>query len=70
MTILFLQLLSLASKTLERGYIRNGILSMVAFSLLFFVSLRPVRARAYEVFYFTHFSMVLCVLPRSYVRSR
>ena len=51
-------------------YLRNGVLSMVAFTILIFASIRPVRARAYEIFYFTHFSMALCVPLCSHLISR
>ena len=43
------------------NYVRIGLLSMVAFTILIVVSLRPIRARNYEIFYFTHFSMLLYV---------
>lgn len=42
-------------------YIRVGLTALVAATLLLIVSLRPIRARAYEVFYFAHFLLVLCV---------
>ena len=32
---------------------------MIAFSILILISLRPIRAQVYELFYFTHFLMVL-----------
>lgn len=41
--------------------IQVGILAISSFSLLFVVSLRPVRKSAYELFFFLHFATVLCV---------
>ncbi|EMD32363.1 hypothetical protein CERSUDRAFT_118730 [Gelatoporia subvermispora B] len=41
---------------------RAGLAGMIAFSVLILVSLRPIRARAYELFFFTHFMMVLIFL--------
>ena len=41
--------------------IQVGILAIAAFSFLILVSLRPIRKAAYELFYFLHFVMVLCV---------
>ena len=49
----------------ELWYIRVGLTALSAFSILFLVSLRPIRSRAYEIFYFTHFLMVLCVYEHS-----
>ncbi|KAI0710554.1 ferric reductase NAD binding domain-containing protein [Earliella scabrosa] len=46
----------------ELWYIRVGLTALSAFSILFLVSLRPIRSRAYEIFYFTHFLMVLWVI--------
>lgn len=42
-------------------FIQVGILAIAAFSFLIVVSLRPIRKAAYELFYFLHFAMVLCV---------
>lgn len=40
-------------------YARLGLLAIIAYTVLIIVSLRPIRSRAYEVFFFTHFAMVL-----------
>ena len=50
---------------LEEGWLRLGIMSMAAFSLLVLISIRPLRAQTYEIFYFTHFATVLYVIIRS-----
>ena len=42
-------------------FIQVGILGIAAFSFLIVVSLRPIRKAAYELFYFLHFVMALCV---------
>ncbi|TBU43175.1 ferric reductase NAD binding domain-containing protein [Dichomitus squalens] len=46
----------------DEWFIRIGLTAIIAFSILILVSLRPIRAEAYEVFYFTHFFMVLYVI--------
>jgi len=43
------------------GFIQVGILAITAFGLLIIVGLRPVRKAAYELFFFLHFAMALCV---------
>ena len=47
----------------DEVFIRVGLMAVIAFTILIVVSLRPIRARTYEVFYFTHFLMVLWVSP-------
>lgn len=42
-------------------FIPVGLTAMVAFSILCFISLQPVRARAYEFFFIVHFLSVLYV---------
>jgi len=53
--------LSLKPGGLQAEFIQDGILAISAFSFLLFVSLRPVRKAAYELFFFLHFVTVLCV---------
>ena len=36
-------------------------MAIVAYTVLIIISLRPIRSQAYEIFYFTHFSMLLYV---------
>ncbi|KAG2138486.1 ferric reductase NAD binding domain-containing protein [Suillus clintonianus] len=47
-----------------------GVVSMIAFSILCIVSLRPVRAQAYELFFYVHFSMVLTFLIGAYYHTK
>ena len=42
-------------------FIQAGILAITAFSFVIFFSFRPVRQAAYELFFFLHFVMALCV---------
>ena len=53
--------LILKPENIHIGFIRAGILAITAFSSLLIVSLRPIRKAAYELFFFAHFAMVLCV---------
>ncbi|KAH9944667.1 iron reductase [Amylocystis lapponica] len=52
------------------AYVPSALTAMVAFSVLILVSLRPIRASAYELFFLTHFSMVLIFLIGSYFHTR
>lgn len=44
---------------LETTFLRLGITAMTALAILFIVSLRGIRTRAYELFFYTHFVAVL-----------
>ncbi|KAI0644002.1 iron reductase [Trametes meyenii] len=59
----------LPSPAYEEWFIRVGLLALVAFTLLILVSLRPVRAEVYEIFYFTHFLTVLIMLLGGYFHA-
>ncbi|KAG1870821.1 ferric reductase NAD binding domain-containing protein [Suillus subluteus] len=47
-----------------------GLTSMVAFTILCIVSLRPIRAQAYELFFYVHFAMALIFLIGAYVHTQ
>ena len=47
------------STMLETTFLRLGITAMTALAILFIVSLRGIRTRAYELFFYTHFVAVL-----------
>ncbi|EED82571.1 hypothetical iron reductase [Postia placenta Mad-698-R] len=51
-------------------FIPVGLTAMVAFSILCFISLQPVRARAYEFFFIVHFLSVLILLLGGYFHAR
>ncbi|KAK0471162.1 iron reductase, partial [Armillaria novae-zelandiae] len=51
-------------------WVRMALLAISAFSLLILVSLRPVRAGAYEFFFYAHFLMVLIFLIGGYYHAR
>ena len=53
--------LILKPEIIHVGFTRAGILAIIASSSLLIVSLRPIRKAAYELFFFAHFAMVLCV---------
>ncbi|OSC98884.1 iron reductase [Trametes coccinea BRFM310] len=50
-------------------FVPLGITAMSAFSLLLIVSLRPIRARAYELFYYIHVLTVLVILLAAYFHT-
>ncbi|OJT05986.1 Ferric/cupric reductase transmembrane component 2 [Trametes pubescens] len=52
-----------------KWFIRIGLTALVALTVLILVSLRPIRAQVYEVFYFTHFLMVLIFLLGGYFHT-
>lgn len=47
-----------------------GLIAMVAFSILCIVSLRPIRAQAYELFFYVHLAMVIVFLIGAYVHTQ
>ncbi|KAG1726686.1 ferric reductase NAD binding domain-containing protein [Suillus lakei] len=47
-----------------------GLISMVAFTILCIVSLRPIRAQAYELFFYIHFAMVSTFLIGAYFHTQ
>ncbi|KAK0443404.1 ferric reductase NAD binding domain-containing protein [Desarmillaria tabescens] len=54
----------------ELLWVRMALVAISAFSLLILVSLRPVRAGAYEFFFYAHFLMVLIFLIGGYYHSK
>ncbi|KAI0777446.1 iron reductase [Trametes elegans] len=60
----------LTPQAYDEWFIRVGLTALIAFTLLILVSLRPVRAQLYEIFYFTHFLTVLYDhAPRGYFHA-
>ncbi|TFK94331.1 hypothetical protein K466DRAFT_476640 [Polyporus arcularius HHB13444] len=53
----------------DSWFIQVGLAAIGGFSLLFFVAFRPFRARFYEVFFYTHFFMVLLMLIGGYFHA-
>ena len=47
--------------SLHKELVQVGILTVSAVSFIVVVSFRPIRKAAYELFFFLHFIMVLCV---------
>ncbi|KAG2095889.1 ferric reductase NAD binding domain-containing protein [Suillus discolor] len=47
-----------------------GLVSMVASTILCIVSLRPIRAQAYELFFYVHFAMVSIFLIGAYIHTQ
>lgn len=43
----------------DTWFIRVGLTTLVAFTIVGIAAFRPLRARFYEFFFFTHLSMVL-----------
>ncbi|KAG2151488.1 ferric reductase NAD binding domain-containing protein [Suillus clintonianus] len=55
---------------LEELWLICGIIAIVALTILCIVSLRPIRAQAYELFFYVHFSMVLTFLVGAYFHTQ
>ncbi|KIJ60858.1 hypothetical protein HYDPIDRAFT_97841 [Hydnomerulius pinastri MD-312] len=55
---------------LKEPWLRCGITAIVALTILCVVSLRPIRAGAYEFFFYAHFAMVLTFLICSYFHTQ
>ncbi|KAK1230613.1 ferric-chelate reductase [Marasmius sp. AFHP31] len=58
------------AKFMDRPWMHLGITSGFAFLLLCVVSLRPIRANSYELFFYTHFVLVLLLLVGAYYHTR
>ncbi|KIJ58174.1 hypothetical protein HYDPIDRAFT_119859 [Hydnomerulius pinastri MD-312] len=54
---------------LHETWLRLGITALVTLGVLCIVSLRPVRAEAYEFFFYTHFVAVLIFLVGAYFHT-
>ncbi|KAH7890651.1 ferric reductase NAD binding domain-containing protein [Phlebopus sp. FC_14] len=54
---------------LQDAWLRCAILAVAALTVLMFASLRPIRAGAYEFFFYTHFAMVLVFLIGAYYHT-
>ncbi|EPQ59825.1 hypothetical protein GLOTRDRAFT_71520 [Gloeophyllum trabeum ATCC 11539] len=52
------------------AWLRVGLMAVVAFCVLIIISLRPIRARAYEFFFYTHLVLVLIILLGAYFHAR
>ncbi|KAG8221425.1 hypothetical protein J3R82DRAFT_1613 [Butyriboletus roseoflavus] len=65
------ELYSLASihTALEKTWFRLGIAAMVSLAILSIVSLRPIRTRAYELFFYAHFISVFIFLLGAYYHT-
>ncbi|KAI0828502.1 iron reductase [Trametes gibbosa] len=61
--------LSLDASQYPSWFVPLGILAMSAFTLLLLVSVRPLRARVYELFYYVHVLTVLIILFGGYFHA-
>ncbi|KAI0367299.1 iron reductase [Pilatotrama ljubarskyi] len=50
-------------------FVPLGIVAMLAWTVLLVVSIKPIRARAYELFYYVHFVSVLIILLAGYFHA-
>ncbi|KIK57839.1 hypothetical protein GYMLUDRAFT_46056 [Collybiopsis luxurians FD-317 M1] len=60
----------LLQEDLDQTWLRCGLLAASSFSSLCIISIRPVRARAYEFFFYAHVILVLLILVGAYVHTR
>jgi len=58
------------SKDLGQAWLTSGLLAVSCFSLLNIISVRPVRARAYEFFFYSHLALVLLFLVGAYFHTK
>ncbi|KAI9057704.1 iron reductase [Trametes sanguinea] len=61
--------LYLVPASYDEWFVRVGLTALIAFTILILVSLRPIRAHVYEVFYFVHFFSVLIILLGAYFHA-
>ncbi|KAH7890610.1 ferric reductase NAD binding domain-containing protein [Phlebopus sp. FC_14] len=55
---------------LKEPWLICGFVGVIALTILCMISVRPIRAAAYEVFFYAHFAMVLIFLVCSYVHTQ
>ncbi|KAF8555031.1 iron reductase [Imleria badia] len=55
---------------LEKRFIRLGLTAVVSLTILLIVSLRAIRSRVYELFFYTHFVAVFIFLIGAYFHTR
>ncbi|KAG2138475.1 ferric reductase like transmembrane component-domain-containing protein [Suillus clintonianus] len=55
---------------LKEPWLRCGITAIVALTILCVVSLRPIRAQAYELFFYVHLAMVMTFLVCAYFHTQ
>ncbi|KAG2151631.1 ferric reductase NAD binding domain-containing protein [Suillus bovinus] len=55
---------------LSQPWLLWGLIAMVASAVLCVVSLRPIRAQSYELFFYVHFSMVAIFLVGAYIHTQ
>ena len=60
---------SVAPEDWSTTWLPMGITAIIALSLLVLVSLRPIRAKSYELFFWLHAALVLRVLSRLLFRT-
>ncbi|KAI0329233.1 iron reductase [Cubamyces sp. BRFM 1775] len=58
------------SKSFQSLFLRLGLIAIVAFTMLIIVSYRSIRARFYELFFFSHFALVLIMLLGGYFHAK
>ncbi|TFK53328.1 iron reductase [Heliocybe sulcata] len=52
------------------AWLRVGLMAVIAFCVLVLVSLRPIRAKAYEFFFYTHMALALIILLGAYYHAK
>ncbi|KAF5361182.1 hypothetical protein D9758_009046 [Tetrapyrgos nigripes] len=50
-------------------WFHTGVMAGLSFSILFFISMRPVRGKAYELFFYTHMALALIILGGAYYHT-
>ncbi|KAI0067001.1 hypothetical protein BV25DRAFT_1868065 [Artomyces pyxidatus] len=58
------------SVSFDENFIQLGLLALTAFSILFLVSIRPVRQLGYEFFVIAHFCLILIMLLGAYFHTK
>ncbi|KAH9895032.1 ferric reductase NAD binding domain-containing protein [Cubamyces lactineus] len=58
------------SESFQSLFLRLGLMAITAFTVLIIVSYRSIRARFYELFFFSHFALVLIMLLGAYFHAK
>ncbi|THV04068.1 hypothetical protein K435DRAFT_220812 [Dendrothele bispora CBS 962.96] len=54
---------------IHETWLHTGWMAALAFCVLFIISLRPVRGKAYEFFFYTHMALALIILGGAYYHT-
>ncbi|KAI0356289.1 hypothetical protein OH77DRAFT_1401246 [Trametes cingulata] len=64
------KIVHLTPESYQATYIRLGLTAVVAYTVLMVIAHRSIRSRLYELFFFSHFALVLVMLIGGYFHAK